>query len=138
MSQNVAQMCSSNSLVLLEESMEQRILMTKEDYIDKVWPNYQQLFPDNAEQKFSDFVLGSLSRIKKRLGGVRFKALHQSFEQALAQLFTTGNSDLFSEGIHILLKDYYDPMYTYQLSKRKDKIIFKGHKQEVLEWANNQ
>lgn len=69
---------------------------------------------------------------------MRFSELHQSFEKALAHLFSTGKSDLFSEGIHLLLRDYYDPMYSYQLSKREDKIIHKGNKLEVLEWANDQ
>ncbi|MFT7184961.1 MAG: tRNA 2-selenouridine synthase [Pseudohongiellaceae bacterium] len=137
MSKNLETMCKNNPLVLLEENMEQRISMTKEDYIDSLWPEYQKAYSLNAEQYFSDYVLGSLARIKKRLGGDRYKDMNNSFSSALSHFFSTGDSHQFSDGIHILLRDYYDPMYAYQRSKREGKIIFKGNRKEVIEWANN-
>jgi tRNA 2-selenouridine synthase len=136
MPKNIEIMCKNNPLVVLEESMEQRILMTKEDYIDTLWPIYQKTFPLDAEQHFSEYVLGSLSRIKKRLGGDRYKEMNNCFAAALTHFFSTGNSNQFSDGIHILLRDYYDPMYAYQRSKREGNILFKGCKKEVIEWAN--
>lgn len=138
MAKNIEIMCENNPLVLLEESMEQRILMTKEDYIDSLWPEYQKAYPLDAEQYFTEYVLSSLARIKKRLGGDRYKEMNNSFTAALTHFLSTGNSNQFSDGIHILLRDYYDPMYAYQRSKREGKIIFKGNRKEVIEWANNQ
>jgi len=136
MPQNVADLCKTNELVLLEESLDNRVEMTKTDYIDLLWPEYQSIFNEHAEQKFSDYVLNSLDRISKRLGGVRHSALRTSFEQALKQLFNSGRSDLFQEGIHILLADYYDPMYNYQLEQRAEQVVFKGNNKEVIAWAN--
>jgi len=138
MPKNIELMCKSNSLVLLEESMERRIEMTREDYIDHLWPEYQQAYGEQAEVHFSEFVLGSLSRIKKRLGGVRYKEMHVCFEAALKHFLKCGSSEQFSEGIGILLCDYYDPMYSYQRSKREGKIIFHGNRDEVITWANSQ
>jgi len=137
MPKNIEIMCKNNPLVLLEESMEQRITMTKEDYIDSLWPEYQKAYPLDAEQYFSEYVLGSLSRIKKRLGGDRYKEMNGYFASALKHFLSTGDSDQFSDGIHILLRDYYDPMYAYQRSKREGKIIFKGNREEVIKWAND-
>ena len=138
MPKNVEMMCKSNQLVLLNESMAKRVEMTKEDYIDNLWPEYQRLFKDSAPENFKQYVLGSLSKIKKRLGGVRYKEMHLIFDKALNNLFSNGDSELFSEGILILLRDYYDPMYAYQRSKREGKIVFQGNRDEVIEWANNQ
>lgn len=137
MPKSVETMCKNNPLVLLEESMEQRILMTTKDYIDSSWPEYQKAYRHDADQYFSEYVLSSLARIKKRLGGDRYKAMNSCFESALKHFFSTGDSHQFSDGIHILLRDYYDPMYAYQVSKREGKIIFQGNRSEVIEWAND-
>lgn len=137
MSKNIEILCKNNPLVLLEESMERRILMTQEDYIDSLWPEYIKTYHNDAEQYFTDYVLGSLSRIKKRLGGERYKEMKICFELALQHFLSTGDSNKFSDGIHILLRDYYDPMYAYQRSKREGKIIFKGNRSEVIDWAND-
>ena len=80
-------MCKSNPLVLLEESMEQRISMTKEDYIDNLWPAYQKTYTVDTEHHFTEYVLGSLSRIKKRLGGSRYKEMNSCFTSALTHFF---------------------------------------------------
>lgn len=138
MAKNVELMCKSNALVLLEESMQQRISMTQEDYIDSLWPKYLIAYPNDADTFFRDYVLGSLHRIRKRLGGEKYKEMSASFEMALMHFFSTGDSSQFKEGIHILLRDYYDPMYAYQRSKREGKIIFTGNREEVIEWANTQ
>ena len=135
MAQNVEQMCKRVPLVMLDESMQTRVEMIREDYIDKLWPEYLSLYSEQAEQKFSAYVLGALSRIKKRLGGLRFSQLNQAFELALKEFYQTKSSDAFSDGIELLLRDYYDPMYAYQRSAREDEIIFRGNRDEVIEWA---
>jgi len=137
MPMNIEAMCKANPLVVLEESLDNRIAMTREDYIDCLWLDYQQQFEGTAETRFRTFVLDSLSRIRKRLGGVRFKALHDSFNQALNQFFDSGSSEGFSDGIGLLLSEYYDPMYAYQRSKREGKVVFQGNRQELIEWANS-
>ncbi len=37
-----------------------------------------------------------------------------------------------------LLEQYYDPMYTYQLSKKADRIVFRGDYQAVKAWFEAQ
>ena len=34
------------------------------------------------------------------------------------------------------LKDYYDPMYGYQLEKKAEKIVFRGTYEEIAEWLD--
>jgi len=35
-----------------------------------------------------------------------------------------------------LLKDYYDPMYGYQLEKKAEKIVYRGTYEEIAEWLD--
>ncbi len=123
--------------IFLERELEQRISIIREDYISTNWPLYQQQFHDIANDKFSSFVLDNLARIKKRLGGVRYQHIHSSFVLALEHLFATGSSTFFNEGIRILLLEYYDPMYQYQLNQKQVKILFQGTEAEILAWVDN-
>ncbi|MBD1577414.1 tRNA 2-selenouridine(34) synthase MnmH [Vibrio sp. S11_S32] len=138
MPENLCRAMTSNELAILEEPIEKRIAMTVEDYVTQPWQDYQQRFGPDAEQHFSDFVLGSLTRIKKRLGGDRFNALHTSLTQALDVLFRTGEHLAFDAPVKTLLADYYDPMYHYQFGKRQGKVIFQGNSEAMIEWANAQ
>jgi tRNA 2-selenouridine synthase len=40
------------------------------------------------------------------------------------------------EWLIAITKDYYDPMYLYQLEKREQKIVFKGNHQSIKEWLS--
>ncbi|MBL7000390.1 MAG: tRNA 2-selenouridine(34) synthase MnmH [Gammaproteobacteria bacterium] len=121
--------------VFLERSMQERVRIISEDYISANWPLYQQQHTDQAEQVFTSFVLDNLARIKNRLGGDRYQQVYAIFKQALTHLFESGSSDQFDEGIRLLLLEYYDPMYQYQLQKKPVEVIFRGNEQEVLEWV---
>ena len=64
-------------------------------------------------------------------------ALHPQMEQALERLFAQGSADGFDAGIRILLEQYYDPMYRYQIETKKPEIIFEGGEEEFLQWAED-
>ena len=112
------QKMSQSSFIFLERELEQRVAIIREDYFTSSWPLYQQQYQDAAHEKFSSFLLGGLFRIKKRLGETRYQKINATFTLALEHLFATGQSDLFTEGIQLLLQEYYDPMYQYQLQKK--------------------
>ena len=122
--------------IFLERNLEQRVAIIREDYISASWPLYQHQYQDCANEVFSAYILDNLARIKKRLGGVRYKKINASFTLALEHLFATGESDLFSEGIQLLLLEYYDPMYQYQLQNKQRKILFRGTEAEILAWVD--
>ncbi len=121
--------------IFLQRSVQQRVDIIREDYIEFNWPLYQQKFAEQAETEFSRFVLDNLTRIKNRLGGERYQMIYQVFSNALAQLFSHGESQGFDEGIQLLLEQYYDPMYQYQLKKKPVEVIFRGDETEILQWA---
>ena len=123
--------------IFLARELQERVEIIRQDYISENWPLYQQQDGVEAEQTFSAFVLENLGRIKNRLGDHRYKKIHAIFTRALAYLFDTGQSDLFDEGIRLLLLEYYDPMYEYQLRKKPVEIIFQGPESAILEWVDN-
>ena len=120
---------------LLEAGIERRVQMIREDYIERNWPEYRQVHPDDAEAEFSRFVLDNLARIQKRLGGDRYRRVCKGFEAALAKLFASGDASGFDAGIRTLLEEYYDPMYRYQIETKQPEIVFRGDEAEFLQWA---
>ena len=133
---NLNHQMAQSPCIILERELEQRVAIIQQDYFSDSWPLYQRQYQQAASENFSAFLLGSLTRIKKRLGGTRYQKVHASFTLALEYLFATGKSDLFAEGIQILLQEYYDPMYQYQLEKKQRKLLFRGTEPEILAWVN--
>ncbi len=121
--------------IVLTLPLEQRIEAILQDYIHGNWAEYQARHGDRAADLFSDFVLTNLGRIRKRLGGERHQRVEQSFKSGLQQYFRSGETDCFSDGIRILLEDYYDPMYHYQIRTKSPQILAEGNQQYLLEWA---
>ena len=122
---------------ILQVNIEDRVQLISEDYILHAWPHYQSLYRDRAEIEFSRFVLDNLARIQRRLGGEKYKRVKQCFEAALVEFYKRQEVNGFDEGIEILLTDYYDPMYRYQLSAKSAPVIYQGPEHEYLEWAEN-
>ncbi len=120
---------------ILQLDTEIRVRLIGEDYILSAWPQYQVHHADQAQVRFSAFVLDNLARIQKRLGGERYKQVKSCFESALREFFTSGKVEAFYDGIIILLEQYYDPMYRYQLANKEAEIIFEGPESEYLQWA---
>lgn len=82
-------------------------------------------------------MLENLARIQRRLGGEKYNQVKQCFECALNEFFLSQKVDGFHDGIKMLLTDYYDPMYRYQLASKSALVIFEGPEKEYLEWAEN-
>lgn len=122
--------------VIVEEEFEQRINIVLDEYVVSRLPLYQHHYQDQAIDIFSQQLQNSLFRIRKRLGMERFKQLITLFSQAETQLKNTGTADGYRDGITLLLRDYYDPMYQYQFKKRQGTILFKGDRSSVIAWAN--
>ncbi|NIB43846.1 tRNA 2-selenouridine(34) synthase MnmH [Pseudomaricurvus alkylphenolicus] len=125
-------------LAVLETSMDERIELVLQDYVTSSQPAYIKAFgEDEGREKFRQQILGNLRRIRKRLGGERFSLLQGIFTDALRQLDGCGDAAGFGEGIELLLREYYDPMYDYQQQQRQGREIFRGTMAEMTEWAED-
>ncbi|WP_075186148.1 tRNA 2-selenouridine(34) synthase MnmH [Teredinibacter haidensis] len=123
-------------LVLVETTLEERVSHSFENYILR---NLQESLTTFGEQDGFDYfateLLQSLSNIRRRLGGERFTQLNTQMENALAQ-HKNGDSSGHIGWIETLLRDYYDPMYSYQIQQKTERVIFRGRPEAVVEFLN--
>ena len=123
--------------IILTVPMEERVALIRQDYVEEGLKNYMMIYGEKGFTFFSDYILGNLDRIKKRLGGVRYQNLQQLFARALTMLQEDRDSSGFDAGIASLLTDYYDPMYEYMLTKRQGPILFEGNADAIVSWLEN-
>lgn len=120
-------------LLVLEQPIEERIRIIREDYVVKMAADYAMRDGDEAGwDSFEDYLLSALDRIRKRLGGERHTFLRESMIHALENQRTTGNVRGHDLWIQSLLEDYYDPMYDYQLEQKAGRIIVKGDPETIV------
>ena len=121
-------------LILLDESIEERVEIGLQEYVRDNLSDFIAAYGE--EEGFNQFVEGlngSLYRIRRRLGGERYQQLCDILNVATLAHQSNGSIDGYRPLIAILLSEYYDPMYDYQLGQKQGKIIFKGTRQEIFE-----
>jgi tRNA 2-selenouridine synthase len=124
------QMMRESQVVILTCPLEQRVERIYDDYVVKQKSAFILENPEQGKQQFNDFLLSALEKIQKRLGGLRYQQLNTIMQQALKE----NSESLHKQWISDLLEFYYDPMYHYQIDKKKELIIFSGDKTEVKEF----
>lgn len=139
------QRMASAQLVVVNASLDERVEHSFKNYILLKLHEWQVAFgceldgDEKSEQAFSAFaddLRDSLTKVQRRLGGVRYQALTKQMEFALVQ-HQQGDDSQHRHWIKSLLEDYYDPMYHWQLSKKQGKIIFQGSTNEVQEFLQH-
>lgn len=125
-------------IVLLEASVEERINITYQEYIIEALAEHQAFYgEEHGFQHWTEQLFDAIDKIQRRLGGLRHKELKSLLNHAIEQ-HLSGNTESHKEWIKVLLVDYYDPMYDYQLSKKQDQLVFKGKQDDVLEYLTNE
>jgi len=124
-----------DNLILLEIPLEQRIQIIFDEYVVRSQASYSEAYglEDGMFRWFAEMNRG-VERIKKRLGDERMGRVKKLLESAYKKQLTAGGGDGHKRWIEILLCEYYDAMYDYQLSKKSKSIMFKGGADEVLDF----
>lgn len=126
-------------VVLLEEGFNARVDRLHGEYVSNMHQQYCTVFGEvEGFNAFATYLVDSISKIRKRLGGKQHDELQGLIQQALKQQQNQHNLDGHYAWISQLLSNYYDPMYQYQLDKKLTKVIFKGNACEVHQWLNEQ
>lgn len=123
-------------IVLLKAPLQERIVRIRKDYFVDAFQSQLINGDEAAIAYLDDFIRGALTRIKKRLGCERYKNLIALLDSGLVELVNQGSWVKFDDIIEVLLSDYYDPMYEYQLTAKAQLKIFEGNHQEVLDWLS--
>lgn len=122
-------------LLLLEADIDTRVRYTREEYIDQALAEYQALHGEQAGfDVWAEYLLDSLDRIRKRLGGERHQALRRIMTEAIGQQRNNGDTSGHDAWIHSLLVDYYDPMYDYQIGNKRDRVVITGNAELLQDW----
>ena len=125
-------------LVIVESSLAQRTEHTFHNYILRNLADWQQHVGEaQAFRHFSEELHASLSALQKRLGGERYMHLKKMLDTAL-QAHANGLPESHQDWIEVLLKEYYDPMYAYQLQQKSERVSFRGSYTDVAEYLNAQ
>ena len=119
-------------ILILEKPFAERVETILNDYVIGLSKEYLAQYPEDGEQQYMTAMLEALNRIKKRLGGQRYKEIHGLLFNAL----TSMDLDHHREWIIRLLKDYYDPMYDYQISNKESRIVCQGDEQAITDYLS--
>lgn len=130
---DLAEYFASSPHILLEVPFCQRINNTLEEYVYQAQTEFQIEYGIKEGLKnWKLYIEDSFEKIKKKLGGQLHKRLQSALNEAFDQQINKGDFEYHKNWIEYLLKEYYDPMYEYQLERIKEKIIFKGTEKEIL------
>jgi len=125
-------------VVVIDEPYEIRLQRLQYEYCNLMAKDYQQTLGDaEGWQAYDTYLHRGLFGIRKRLGMERFQSLNRVLDAALLTQQQTGSTDAHLNWIDPILKDYYDPMYQYQLGKKAERIKFTGSYQEVKAYLQN-
>lgn len=110
-----------SGLIILQADLATRCANIAREYVTE--PQSAGISDAALLQRFTT----ALDKIARRLGGVRHKFVKAELEQA----FRSGDH---SRWIERLLVWYYDPMYDYQLSKKRERVLISGDAETLLDF----
>ncbi|EKT57598.1 tRNA 2-selenouridine(34) synthase MnmH [Providencia sneebia] len=125
-------------LVIVDDPFDYRLERLKEEYFDRMTNDFLAAYgEEQGWLAYSEYLHHGLSAIRKRLGSQRATELIQLLDLALNEQKKGASTEVHFSWLTPLLKEYYDPMYNYQLSKKQERILFRGRYHEVITWLDN-
>lgn len=122
-------------IVVINDPFERRLARLEDEYFRQMAAAFiGQQGEEAGWQAFASYLRHGLSAIRRRLGLENYLRLNGQLEQALVQHRRDNWPAAHLSWLAPLLRDYYDPMYRYQLSKKQPQIRFEGTYEEVQDW----
>jgi tRNA 2-selenouridine synthase len=121
-------------VIHLEIPMVERVQITFDEYVTAAQLAFIEQFGEDGLFQWLEDLQGRLLRIKKRLGGERLKRVGQLMQSAFDHQKKMGDSSAHKQWVEVLLTEYYDPMYDYQLEQKQRQIVFKGNVAAVRDY----
>ncbi|AKJ42585.1 tRNA 2-selenouridine(34) synthase MnmH [Pragia fontium] len=125
-------------MAVIEDPFEVRLARLQQEYIDNMSAEFERVYGiESGWEKFCEYLRHGMFAIRKRLGMERYQVLLNELDMALLAQKQGKGSTQHESWLVPLLIEYYDPMYAYQLSKKADRIIFRGNFAEVRDFLLN-
>lgn len=126
---------AASPIAVVDDPFDVRMERLREEYFTRMHHDFLQAYgEEKGWQEYSEYLHHGLFAIRRRLGLQRFAELTTKLDDALAEQKVSGKTEAHFSWLRPLLVEYYDPMYRYQLSKKAEKIVFRGNYTEVAEW----
>lgn len=124
------------SAVVLETPLAERVNNCTRDYVVDLLGRHQKILGETEGfDAYAKHHRDSLYRIRKRFGGQRYSMAKELLDQALEQHRLHDDVSAYATFIELLLTEYYDPMYDYQLANKNRKVLLSGDAETLLQFA---
>ncbi|MEM9302637.1 MAG: tRNA 2-selenouridine(34) synthase MnmH [Pseudomonadota bacterium] len=121
-------------IALIEEDVAARVARIRREYTEAAVAEFEGVHPGEGFDRYAAHLLASLDRIQRRLGGKAHAELRKLMGLALEAQRDSGDATGHDAWIERLLRDYYDPMYDYQLERKRERVVFRGSGDEVIDF----
>ena len=122
-------------LVILEAPMEKRVETIRQIYVIEFQQQFIRYFGSVAGiKKWEETMRRSFNAIQRKLGGVRYRAILSLFNEAFRLQRAHADFQGHTLWIEALLREYYDPMYAYQIRENSARIVFRGEEDAVVSY----
>ncbi|PSW21039.1 tRNA 2-selenouridine(34) synthase MnmH [Photobacterium sanctipauli] len=122
-------------IAIVDDPLDVRLERLLDDYVVRMQRDFvAQYGEEDGWQKFAEYLERGMFSIRKRLGFQRYEELLLVQQNAVKAMQSSGSLERHYDWLSLLLEQYYDPMYTYQLGKKADRIVFRGEYDEVKAW----
>lgn len=127
---------STGNLVIVDVPLERRVEITLDEYVTVSQKEYiaQADSIEDGMTQWYEYIVASMTRLKKSLGGTRLKTMLDLVDAAYNTQLNSESIEAHKDWIRFFLSDYYDPMYLYQMNRNADRVIFRGNDAEVLQY----
>lgn len=121
----------SAPVALLEVDADQRRAHIVREYVEL--PLRAGVAPEALHARYT----AALTRIERRLGGLRRRAVQSALDTAfITGIDTFGAFDTapHTVWVDLLLRDYYDPMYDHQIENKMRRVVIRGDAATLREY----
>lgn len=126
---------AEGQLVVLETPLNERARITCDEYVIGGQQLYMDRYGEDAGLlEWYAAMEESGDRIARRLGGKNLRRMKEMLAAGHREQLATGDPSLHIEWVQMLISEYYDPMYDYQLEKDTRKVVFRGEEAAVREF----
>lgn len=125
-------------VIFLDATIEERVENILDEYVKKGQKEHMEYLhnKDIALEAWLKDMECSMYRVKSKLGGDRMKLLVDELRSAYKTQKETNSIHKHRNWIELFLTNYYDPMYKHSIDKSNRNVIFRGNKNEVIQYIN--